>query len=72
MPDTAQEAEATREAIQLDEAQLTGEVAGADGGPSDSEDMRAADRLRASPEVAANYRASIEQAAATKGEGRAS
>jgi hypothetical protein len=44
-------------------------VTGADGGPIDEDDMRAADGLTTTPEQAAAYREHIERGARQKGEG---
>ena len=61
--------EATKAA---DSAALRDGVPGRDGGPIDSDDMRAADGLEASPEAAAAYQDLLERGKEHAGEGRVS
>jgi hypothetical protein len=52
------------------EAAEGGKIPGRDGGPTDADDMAAAEGLTASPETAKSYEEALERGANQQGEGR--
>jgi hypothetical protein len=68
--DKPQDTRAVDEAASADAQAAQGDVKGRDGGPQDSDAMRAAEGLTASPEVAESYDDMLQRGAEQKGEGR--
>ena len=70
MSDQPTDTSAVNEAAEADHDVVSGDVPGRDGGPTDGDDMAAADGLTASPGVQEEYSDMLDRGAKQKGEGR--
>ena len=70
MTDRIDDTAAVDDAAAVDHDAVAGDVAGRDGGPHDTDDMRAADGLSAPSAVSEQYSDILDKGAKQRGEGR--